>query len=49
VHFVNRPEVMIRQAADKFDASGALTDDKAREHVQGLVAALVDWTNRIKR
>jgi chromate reductase len=47
VHFINRPEVMIRQAADKFDASGALTDEKSREHIQALVAGLVDWTTRI--
>ena len=49
VHVVNRPEVMIRQAADKFDAAGALTDEKAREHLQALVAALVEWTNRIRK
>jgi chromate reductase len=49
VHVVNRPEVMVRMAAEKFDASGALTDDKLREQIQKLVAALVDWTNRIKR
>jgi hypothetical protein len=46
---INRPEVMIRQAADRFDASGALTDEKGREHVQALVAGLVEWTNRIKK
>jgi hypothetical protein len=40
---------MIRSAAEKFDAAGALTDQKAREHIQSLVAALVDWTNRIRK
>ena len=48
VHFVNRPEVGIRSAAEKFDASGVLTDEKGREVVQQLVAALVEWTNRIR-
>ena len=48
VQCVNRPEVMVRSAADKFDAT-SLTDEKIRETVQQLVAALVDWTNQIKR
>jgi chromate reductase len=48
VHFVNRPEVMLRSVADKFDATG-LTDEKGREHVQQLVAALAEWTTRIRK
>jgi chromate reductase len=48
VHFVNRPEVGIRGAADKFDAAG-LTDEKGREVVQQLVASLVEWTNRVRK
>ena len=47
VHFINRPEVAIRGAADKFDATG-LTDEKGREMVRQLVAALADWANRIR-
>ena len=48
VHFVNRPEVAIRSAADKFDATG-LTDEKGRDVVQQLVASLVEWANRIRK
>ena len=33
VHAVNRPEVMISHAAQKFDAHGNLTDEKT----QGLI------------
>ena len=46
--FVNRPEVAIRGAADRFDATG-LTDEKGREQVKLLVAALAEWTNRIRK
>jgi len=49
VHLVNRPEVMIRMAAEKFDTAGALTDEKGREQVAALVTGLVDWTNRLTR
>jgi chromate reductase, NAD(P)H dehydrogenase (quinone) len=48
VHFINRPEVAIRGAADKFDATG-LTDEKGREMVRQLVAALAEWANRIRK
>lgn len=48
MHPVNRPEVAVRSAADKFDASGTLTDEKTRTQVKALVDALVAWTNRIK-
>ncbi len=45
---VNRPEVMIAGASQKFDAEGNLTDDKAREMVTRLLASLADWTRRLR-
>src|SRR5262245_55440422 len=46
---MNRPEVMITVAHTKFDAEGKLTDDKTREHIRELVAALKAWTERHRR
>lgn len=43
-HVLNRPEVMISNAAAKFDASGALVDAPTREHLGKLLAALAAWT-----
>ena len=41
---LNRPEVMIPNAADKFDKEGNLTDAFTKEMVKELVEALVNWT-----
>jgi len=48
IHALNRPEVMIGNAATRFDASGNLTDDNTREQIRKLLAALVDWTSRLQ-
>ncbi|MBK9214831.1 MAG: NAD(P)H-dependent oxidoreductase [Chloracidobacterium sp.] len=48
MHPLNKPEVMIGHAADKFDADGRLTDEKTREHIRKMLVALVDWTRRVK-
>ena len=37
---VNRPEVMIGQAQNKFDADGNLTDEPTREFIRKLLVAL---------
>ena len=44
---LNKPEVMVRSAGDKFDASGALTDADTRTHVRKLLEALAAWTERL--
>jgi chromate reductase len=49
VQAVARPEVMIGQAAQKFDADLNLTDVATREFVQQLVVALVDWARLLER
>ena len=40
MHAVNRPEVMIAHASEKFDGQGKLTDEKARELIRHLLEAL---------
>jgi chromate reductase len=46
---LNRPEVMIGQAQNKFDADGNLTDEPTREFIRKLLVSLRDWTERLKR
>lgn len=48
MHPLNKPEVMIDHAADKFDTDGRLTDEKTREHIRKMLVALVGWTRRLK-
>ena len=48
IHALNQPEVMIANAATRFDASGNLTDDGTRERIRKLLEALVDWTRRLR-
>lgn len=38
------PEVLVARAQEKFDAEGTLTDERTREMVRALLAALRDWT-----
>jgi chromate reductase, NAD(P)H dehydrogenase (quinone) len=40
---LNRPEVIIPYAADKFDSAGNLTDHHTREKIQELLQALAAW------
>src|ERR1700724_3963115 len=47
MHPLNKPEVLIFQAQNKFDADGKLTDDVARGLIRDLMAALARWTGQI--
>lgn len=49
MYALNRPEVMIPFAADKFDKDGNITDNTTREKIGELVAALARWTARLKQ
>ena len=49
MHPLNKPEVLIFQAHNKFDAQGALTDDVARGLIGDLMAALFAWTRQLSR
>jgi len=46
---LNKPEVFIAQAANKFDAQGKLTDQAARDLIAQLLVALRDWTRRLRQ
>lgn len=48
VLLLNRPELMIPLASEKFDAAGQLTDPTVRKQLSDLVAALVTWTRRLQ-
>jgi chromate reductase len=44
---VNQPEVMIANAAKRFDDQGNLVDKDTREFIRKLLENLVAWTKRI--
>lgn len=46
---VNRPEVMISSASEKFDAQGNLTNETSRKLVRQLLENLVAWTRRLQK
>ena len=48
MYTLNRPEVMIARASEKFDNPGSLTDEKTKEKIADLVRALVVWTRQLK-
>ena len=43
-----QPEIKIPSAAALFDASGKLTDENTRQHVQKFLAAFAVWIGRFK-
>jgi chromate reductase len=47
-YMLNKPEVMITQAATRFDAEGKLTDEATRGLIAQQLAALRDWTRRLR-
>ncbi len=48
MHPLNKPEVMIGNAAEKFDANGRLLDDKAKDLIRQLLQELVAWTRQLQ-
>ena len=48
MHALNRPEVMIGNAAERFDEQGNLIDQTSRKLIQQLIENLVAWTRRLK-
>jgi chromate reductase, NAD(P)H dehydrogenase (quinone) len=47
VHVLNKPEVYVARAWEKFDQAGNLSDPQARQQVQSLVESLAAWTRRL--
>ncbi len=48
MHPVNRPEVMVNFAAQKFDEKGKLIDQKTQDLIKQLLDNLVSWTKKLK-
>ncbi len=49
MHPINRPEVIVTFAPEKFDSEGRLLDEKTRQLVAELLTSLAAWTRRLKR
>lgn len=47
-YVMNRPEVMIPQAQNKFDANGRLTDQQTRDFIAAHLKALRAWVLRMR-
>lgn len=45
---LNKPELLVSKAADKFDADLNLTDAPTRQKLGELLAALAAWTHRLR-
>jgi len=46
MHPLNKPEVMVGMVQDKINGSGELADEKTKEKIAELIAALVEWTKK---
>lgn len=46
---LNRSEVMIPYAQDKFDSQGNLVDEKTKERIRELVVTLAARATRLKK
>ncbi len=46
---INQPEVMIGNAAARFDSDGNLTDETSQNLIRQLLANLVAWTRRLRQ
>ena len=44
---LNQPEVMITNAASRFDQTGNLTDEATKDFIRQLLQNLVEWTKRL--
>jgi chromate reductase len=47
-HVLNRPEIMISGAGQRFDAEGRLTDEMTRKFIAAQIMALRDWAMRLR-
>ena len=46
---LNKPEVLVMRAQEKFDAEGRLVDETARALIRDLLVALMNWTLRLRK
>ncbi len=47
-HVLNKPEIMIGGAGQKFDGAGVLTDATTRQFIAQQIIALRDWALRLR-
>ena len=45
---VNKPEVLVMKAQEKFDSDGRLVDEETRGFVKDLLVALASWIMVLK-
>jgi chromate reductase len=48
MHPLNRPEVIVAKAQDKFDAEGNFTDEAGKELIRKQMASLAEWTKLLQ-
>jgi chromate reductase len=48
MHPLNKPEIFVTFANQKFDEQGKLTDEKTKEFIKGFLEALVNWTKKLQ-
>jgi len=48
VHLINKPEIMIASAHEKFDESGALTDEVTKGLIGQMITALATMRSQLK-
>jgi chromate reductase, NAD(P)H dehydrogenase (quinone) len=48
LHPINGPEVMITNAAERFDDQGNLKDEKTKEIIKKMLQNLADWTRQLE-
>jgi chromate reductase len=46
---LNKPEVLVANANEKFDKDGNLTDESTRQHVKRLLDALAGWIVQLNK
>ena len=49
MHAMNGPEVMVSNAAKKFDQQGDLQDNETKEYIRKLLGNLTAWTRRLAK
>jgi chromate reductase, NAD(P)H dehydrogenase (quinone) len=48
MHALSQPEVMVGNAAQRFDENGNLTDEQSANLIRQLLENLVTWTRRLQ-
>jgi chromate reductase len=45
---MNRPEIFVQKANEKFDKNGNLVDENTKEHLKKFLASFYDWILRVR-